>query len=150
MKLGALISCFSLLVIFAAGPSSAAKRLNDDKFQVLASECLNKAVAQGIKSLEFKSSKGIGLEFKGGYGGAEAGIGFNIPRSGLDKSDKPGDGICCTFDSNGTILEVLRTVKGNDQCGAKVRLTKGALGAGLWWCTGPQGNCYLDWWYIEP
>lgn len=155
MKLMHITIALVIASLFGAGSSFAVKRLDDtqkgkDKFSLMSAKCLNMAVEKGIEKLSYENAEGVGLTLSGGYGGASGGIGFNIPRGGLNKKNNPGDGICCTFNDKGKILTVHRTNEGDRECGAKVRTTRNALGAGLWWCTGPQGNCQFDWWYIEP
>ncbi len=92
----------------------------------------------------------------------------DIPRH-LDKSSHPGLGKCCIFDKRGNIIEANYVVKGgkrvrvsgsglvtrgNDECGEWVRAEKkknqNVSVAGLYWCVGPQSDCHMDWWLIEP
>jgi hypothetical protein len=176
MKIIQLISVLVCSYLVALTGSANNFRLPDGKFQLLASECLNMANEKGIRQMSYKNADGVGLEISGGYSGVEAGIGFNIPRSGLNKSSAPGHGICCAFNQAGKILEVRQVIKGNDECQALVRSNKSTtkdllrmvfmtpaqktaelerlatkyIGAGLWWCTGPEDACHFDWWYIEP
>ncbi len=92
----------------------------------------------------------------------------DIPQQ-LDKRDHPGFGKCCIFDKQGNLIEANYQTKGgkrvrvsgsgfvtrgNDECGEWVRAEKkknrNVSIAGLWWCVGPQSNCHMDWWLIEP
>lgn len=78
--------------------------------------------------------------------GSDKSINFTFPGIGMDKRKNPGAGGCCLFDSKGDILDARMEMNGNEGCNSW-RTKQKAPHSGIYWCVGPQANCFMDWWY---
>lgn len=104
-------------------------------------------------NLDYAKGGSISLGFKG------AEVGFSFPGIGLSKLKMPGAGFCCVYDDKGNQQFAQMVLKGNDECWSNLRMLKNEANdkkssdvnkmwhGGLYWCKGPEANCFMDWWH---